>query len=56
MNDTTSYSCNSSGGVSVPGNHECRCVMKPGHMQRIPQAGHGCTCGAIWGREQEGGQ
>lgn len=30
--------------------HDCRCVLIPRHMERIPQAGHGCTCGAVWGR------
>jgi hypothetical protein len=33
--------------------HECRCVMKPGHMAGIPQAGHGCPCGEIWGAARD---
>jgi hypothetical protein len=41
--------------VYLPGNHPikghwCCCVMKPGHMTRIPWAGHGCPCGSIWDR------
>jgi hypothetical protein len=32
--------------------HWCCCVLTPGHMDVIPRAGHGCPCGAIWGRDQ----
>lgn len=36
--------CLSDGGISVPGNHRCECMRRPGHEDR-----HGCHCGAMWG-------